>query len=362
MQTAELLRQGTQQIEYLWNVGPAEPPSLLNDFLSIPCLFKLFWLQPIKCGFLSTVVLCVLGNFRHLFQIQDTANLIVRFGQVDIEAIPSCDLSTGINQLYFHMKGPLSYVGGKNRIANQIIELFPEHTTYVEVFAGGAQVLFHKEPSRVEILNDLDGEIVNFFRVCQAHHEELLRYLRFALVGRKIFAQLKSIDPASLTDVQRAARQFYLLKNSFAGMVRNPSYHYNVIQPPSFNVTKLPELIEAAHRRLARVQIESLPYQEMLRRYDRPTTLFYLDPPYYGRKLYRVNFSDADFEELERRLRNLRGKFVLSLNDLPEVRKLFSKFRFREIELHYTAQREAGKRYRELLITNFPAGPARANP
>lgn len=304
---------------------------------------------------------CLRGNFRHLFKTPCPVNLIERFDPVDIGAIPSCALSTGINELYFHMKGPLSYVGGKNRIANKIIELFPEHKTYVEVFAGGAQVLFHKEPSRVEILNDLDGEIVNFFRVCQSHHEELLRCLRFILVGRKIFSQLKSTDPVRLTDVQRAARQFYLLKNSFAGMVRNPSYHYNVIQPPSFNVTKLPELIEATHKRLARVQIECLPYQEILRRYNRPTTLFYLDPPYYGLKLYRFNLSDSDFEELERHLRNLRGKFVLSLNDVPQVRKLFSKFQFREIELHYTAQREAGKRYRELLITNFPVASKRAS-
>jgi site-specific DNA-adenine methylase len=65
------------------------------------------------------------------------------------------------------MVGPLSYIGGKNRLSKQIIEIFPEHKTYVEAFAGGAQVLFHKEASKVEVLNDLDEEIVNFFRVCQ---------------------------------------------------------------------------------------------------------------------------------------------------------------------------------------------------
>jgi DNA adenine methylase len=305
---------------------------------------------------------CAMDNFRHLYGISSPANLRERFEPVDIEAIPPGALSREFAKIHLHMKGPLSYIGGKNRIATQIIQTFPRHKTYVEAFAGGAQVLFHKTPSPVEVMNDLDGEVVNFFRVCQSHHEELLRYLRFILVGRKVFARLKSTDPAGLTDVQRAARYFYLLKNSFAAMVRNPSYHYNVIQPPSFNIAKVPELIEAAHKRLARVQIESLPYQEILRRYDRPTTLFYLDPPYFGRKLYRFNFSDADFTELERRLRNLRGKFVLSLNDLPEIRKLFSRFRFHEVELHYTAQREAGKRYRELLITNFPAGSGRTGP
>src|SRR5438876_5219340 len=103
------------------------------------------------------------------------------------------------------MAGPLSYIGGKNRLARQVIEIFPKHTTYVEAFAGGAQVFFHKEPSKVEVLNDLDGEIVNFFRVCQAHHDELIRYFRFVLVSRKWFDLLRATDSGTLTDIQRAA-------------------------------------------------------------------------------------------------------------------------------------------------------------
>ncbi|MCI0721096.1 MAG: DNA adenine methylase [Acidobacteria bacterium] len=251
------------------------------------------------------------------------------------------------------MTGPLAYIGGKQRLAKQIIETFPEHTTYAEAFAGGAQVFFHKEPSPVEVLNDLDGEVANFFRVCQSHHAELLRYLRFCLVSRKWFALFKSQNPESLTDVQRAARFFYLQKNAFAGLVRSPTYHYHVVRPPSFNVGRLPELFEKAHQRLQRVQIECLPYEEILKRYDRPRTLFYLDPPYWNRKLYKFNFTESDFENLEVNLRKIHGKFVLSLNDLPEVRQLFRRFVMRGVKLPYTAQKKAGKRYNELLIMNF---------
>lgn len=326
-----------------------------NTPLPLLLILRILWFPAANSGS------CVWSNFQHLFKIQGPANLIQRFDPVDIEATLICFVSQKIPETNCYMKGPLSYIGGKSRIADQIIEIFPEHTTYVEAFAGGAQVLFHKEPSRVEVLNDLDGEVVNFFRVCQSHHEELVRCLRFILVSRKAFAQLKSTNPEGLTDIQRAARYFYLLKNSFAALVRNPNYHFSVTQPPSFNITKIPELIEVAHKRLARVQIESLPYQDVLQRYDRPTTLFYLDPPYFRRKLYRFNLSDSDFEAMEHRLRNLRGRFVLSLNDVPEVRKLFSRFRFREIALHYTSQRNAGKRYPELLITNFPPGRRRPN-
>jgi DNA adenine methylase len=84
------------------------------------------------------------------------------------------------------MVGPLPYIGGKRTLAKQIIALFPEHTTYVEAFAGGAQVFFAKEPSKVEVLNDLDGEIVNFFRVVREHYEELIRYFRFHAGGPQV--------------------------------------------------------------------------------------------------------------------------------------------------------------------------------
>ena len=251
------------------------------------------------------------------------------------------------------MIGPLPYIGGKRVIAKQLIALFPEHTTYVEAFAGGAQVLFRKEPSEVEVLNDLDGEIVNFYRVCQQHYEELIRYFRFMVMSRAWHGLLKSTDPKTLTDVQRAARYMYLLKNSYAGLVRDLNYSGSVTQLPSFNLERLPESIEQVHKRLVRVQIESLPYEEILKRYDRPATLFYLDPPYYGRKLYNYNLEPEDFAKLAARLELLQGKFVLSLNDMPQVRALFSDFSIRDIDLHYTAQRVAGRRYKELIITNY---------
>lgn len=251
------------------------------------------------------------------------------------------------------MRGPLAYIGGKRAIAKKIIEIFPEHTTYVEAFAGGAQVFFRKERSEVEVLNDLDGEIVNFYRVCQQHYEELIRYFRFVVIGREWHELLKATDPKSLTDIQRAARFLYLLKNCFAGLVRNLNYKCSVTQAPSFNLERLPETIEDAHKRLQRVQIESLPYEDILKRFDRPTTLFYLDPPYYGRKLYNYNLEPDDFRKMAELLAKLQGKFVLSLNDVPEVRAIFKQFHIKGIELAYTSQKVAGRRYREVLITNF---------
>ena len=252
------------------------------------------------------------------------------------------------------MVGPISYIGGKNRLATKIISMLPEHTTYVEPFAGGAQVLFHKMPSNVEVLNDLDFDIVNFFRVCQWHYEEFVRYLRFCLVSRKLHEMHLATNPATLTDIQRAGRFFYLQKNSFGGLILKQKFHYGVTQPSNYNPARIPEIIERTHKRLERVQIESLPYEKILEKYDRPTTCFYLDPPYWERILYKFNFSESDFRGLEERLRAIEGKFILSLDDRPEVRELFKNFRYEQVELAYTAKRNVkGNRTKELLILNF---------
>jgi DNA adenine methylase len=251
------------------------------------------------------------------------------------------------------MIGPLPWVGGKNRLATKIIALLPEHTTYVEPFAGGAQVLFHKPPSNVEVLNDLDFDIVNFFRVCQWHYEELIRYLRYCLVSRKLHELHVKSDPSTLTDIQRAGRFFYLQKNSFGGLVVKQKFHYGVTQPSNYNPERLPKIIEQAHKRLQRVQIECLPYEQVIERYDRPTTVFYLDPPYWGPKLYRHNFGESDFQLLAERLARIKGRFILSLNDRTEVRRTFQGYRIERAEIAYTAQAKPGKRYGELLIMNF---------
>jgi DNA adenine methylase len=251
------------------------------------------------------------------------------------------------------MIGPLAYIGGKNRLATKIISMLPEHLTYVEPFAGGAQVLFHKQPSNVEVLNDLDFDIVNFFRVCQWHYDELVRYLRYCLISRRLHELHLATDPATLTDIQRAARFFYLQKNSFGGLIVKQKFHYGVTQPSNYNPERIPEIIERTHNRLQRVQIESLPYEQVLEKYDRATTVFYLDPPYWERKWYKFNFTEADFQRMEQRLRSLQGKFILSLDDRPEVRSLFHQFRLEAVELRYTAKRDTAVCHKELFISNF---------
>lgn len=251
------------------------------------------------------------------------------------------------------MRGPLSYVGGKNRLARLIIDRIPQHTTYVEPFAGGAQVFFQKTPSSVEVLNDLDGELVNFYRVCQHHYEELQRYLRFILRSREEYDRLQRTPPDTLTDILRAARYFYLQKTSFGGRITRQSMSRHVSKPPGFPSVNISQIIEDTHERLLKVQIERLPYQQVIDKYDTPETFFYIDPPYYGIECYRYNLGNEEFGRMAELLESIKGKFILSLNDVPDVRAIFSRFRVEAVELPYSIQRHPGRRYSELLISNF---------
>ena len=259
------------------------------------------------------------------------------------------------------MIGPLPYIGGKRRIAPLIVKLLPPHVTYVEPFAGGAQVFFHKPRSPVEVLNDLDGELVNYLRVVQQHSPELVRWLRHMVSSRALHALFSRQDPTQLTDVQRAARFVYLQKNSFGGRVTRRTFNVAVTKPPNYAPSRLPHIIDAAARRLEHTQIECSSYEVVLDRFDRPTTVFYLDPPYIGRSLYRRNFSDADFSVLADRLRRVKGRFLLSINDHPLSRQLFAAFPCRTIDFVYTATRKV-PRVSELLIANydFPVDPVRS--
>lgn len=255
------------------------------------------------------------------------------------------------------MRGPIPYMGGKSRLAERLIRLFPPHTTYVEPFAGGAQVFFHKGPSKVEVLNDLDGELVNFLRVCQLHDTELLRWLAYAVASRRLYGLYQKQAPELLTDVQRAARFLYLQRVSWGGKVTGQNYGYKPSGGGRFAPSCIRPLIEQTAKRLERAQLENWPYEKVLERYDRPDTLFYCDPPYVDRPFYRFNFKNEDFHVLADRLARIKGKFLLSINDHPLAQEAFNHFHVRRIAVRYTS---GGIRHgHELVCANFPL-PARS--
>ena len=181
------------------------------------------------------------------------------------------------------VRPPLAgWLGGKSRLAKQIIEGIPDHTCYCEVFAGAAWVLFRKPESKVEVINDFSRDVANLYRVLQHHLDEFVRQFRWQLVSRDEWERLNSVPPETLTDIQRAAQFYYLQKMSFGGKVEGRSFGVATTSAPRLNLTRIEEELSAAHVRLSRVVVENLGYADCIRRYDRAHTFFYVDPPYYN--------------------------------------------------------------------------------
>ena len=195
------------------------------------------------------------------------------------------------------INSPLQYIGGKSRLAKTIIARIPAHDTYCEVFAGACWVFFQKEPSKYEIINDLDSELVAFYRVLQNHLEEFLRQFRWLISSREWFEDYKrQSDAGGLTDIQRAARFYYVQRHAFAGRPRNPSFGSNPLNHPRINLLRMEEELSAVHLRLCRVTVENLPWEVLIERFDRPTTVLYLDPPYWNRRDYKHNPSSSNVD------------------------------------------------------------------
>ena len=156
------------------------------------------------------------------------------------------------------MKSVISYLGGKSRLAKQIINVMPKHETYVEPFCGAAWVFFAKPPSNGEILNDANGELVNFWRVIQNHRDEMIDSLQYAVHSRMIFDIIKKQDPTTLTDIQRAVRFYSLQCMCFGGKTAGQSHGVSKGRIPRLSRVRAERDIETAHERIANAHIENL--------------------------------------------------------------------------------------------------------
>lgn len=182
-------------------------------------------------------------------------------------------------------------------------------------------------------------------------------------MSRDEFARLHRVDASTLTDIQRAARFYYLIRSGFSSKVGSTTFGISTAGGPHLNLLRIEEDLSAAHLRLARVYIENRPFGDVLDRYDRPQTFFYLDPPYYGSEndYGKGLFKRSDFAVLAERAAALKGKFILSINDTPEIRKVFGSFTVRPVSTRYSlgnADRRTDNA-RELLVMNFTPADAR---
>lgn len=253
------------------------------------------------------------------------------------------------------------YIGGKRNLASRLVPLLDrvDHDGYAEPFVGmGGIFLRRRSRPRVEIINDVSGDVATFFRVLQRHYAYFLDMLRFRVASRAEFERLRAQPPETLTDLERAVRFLYLQRLAFGGKVEGRNFGVSSGQSARFNVTRLEPMLADIHERLAGVVIEQLGYADFIRRYDRSGMLFYLDPPYWGCETdYGADvFGRDDFAALADQLAGIKGRFVLSINDTAGAREVFARFDQVVLPVTYTVGAGEAKKVSELVIANFDTG------
>ena len=254
------------------------------------------------------------------------------------------------------MNSFMSWIGGKKALRDEILARFPlEYKRYIEVFGGGGWVLFHKPAGRdFEVYNDFNPNLANLYRCVRDHPKELIAELTYVLKSRIDFDFVRKTlhTKTEIPDIKRAAYFYQLIRQSYASGLDSFG-----AQPHSM-WNNFP-LINQACSRLQKVVIENKDFEKLIKQYDRPESFFYCDPPYYETEDYYedVGFTTKDHERLAKALCSMQGKFLLSYNDCPEIRDLYSRpgiiiegtSRLSNIAQRY----EAGKQYAELIISNY---------
>ena len=251
------------------------------------------------------------------------------------------------------MNSFIGWIGGKRQLRNEILSHFPAAGVgrYIEVFGGAGWVLFAKEqvPGQMEVYNDLDGDLVNLFRCVKYHCEALQAELDCLPHSRELFLDyLAQKQVRGLTDLQRAARFLYLVKHSFGSDVR--TFATNI--KSTYNIKNT---LSEIQKRLKNVIIEQRDFEALLKTYDRPDALFYLDPPYVGtERHYAVQFGEADHKRLASVLKGIKGRFILSYGDVTLVRELYDWCNiYSTSRTNNLAGTPKNKTFSEVIIKNF---------
>lgn len=255
-------------------------------------------------------------------------------------------------------------MGGKSKLAEDIVAIMPKHKAYIEVFGGGLWVLFNKPVTRPEIINDINSELINFWRVVQNKYEEFREKCKYLIPSRELFVEYKAQDISHLSEIDRAVRFFYINRTCFGGDMNNPRFgSSNSRRSNLCTITDdFEKFMHPIHKRLKDVYIENLDWEDLIKKYDvrenikeNQSVLFYLDPPYVETYGYEHGFTNEDHEKLANLLRNVNGNFILTINNHKLVYELYDGFNFINKKVNYTLAKEnygMGER-KELIITNY---------
>ncbi len=255
------------------------------------------------------------------------------------------------------LRAPFAWIGGKSKLADDIVAMMPEHRLYVEVFGGALNVLYRKPvPSttkQAEVVNDINGELVNLHRAIRTNPSSLSWYLNKMLISREIFYDIYQGKMKPLNNIERAAFYYYLISQSFGAKGTTFAMNAKSRRPK--------DIYRGFHKwseRLKFVTVENMSFEKLIATYDKPDAFFYCDPPYVSTESYYQNtggFGEKEHRKLAEVLHNIDGKFLLSYNDCELVRELYGDMNIRSTkEIEYTL-RGAGskKKVREVFVSNY---------
>ena len=254
----------------------------------------------------------------------------------------------------------INWVGGKRLLRKTIAPLIPKDIkSYIEPFGGGGWVLFYKDRwADLEIYNDLDGRLVNLFRIVKYHPNAFKEEYKYLLGSRDMFFQF--LNGTFITDIQKAVQFYFIITRSFGGKGSS----FGTVKKSSGGASKsqknVLDKIDAIHERLDKVMIENRDFETLIKQYDFEDAFFYCDPPYSQGCGYDVTSTkDFDHERLREVLDNIKGRFLLSYDDSPKIRELYKGFEMIEVErlngINNRSDVENRKKiFRELLIANYP--------
>jgi DNA adenine methylase len=257
------------------------------------------------------------------------------------------------------MKTPITYYGGKQKLCKTILSLIPEHTLYCEPFIGGAAVFFAKDPSKVEVINDTNQELINFYRVVQNDFTSLEKEVRISLHSRRLHRDAEVIynNPHMFSEVKRAWAVWVLAAQSFSSIL-DGSWGYDIQKgTTSLKIrNKRESFTEEFAIRLQNVQIECTDALRIINSRDSADSFFYCDPPYFNSDCGHYDgYSQEDFKNLLEMLSGIQGKFLLSSYPSP----ILQEFRTREnwstktFESKVSVNKGTGKSKTEVLTCNY---------
>lgn len=264
------------------------------------------------------------------------------------------------------MRKPIGHLGGKDKSVHHFLKLIPYHNKYIEVFGGGASLLFAKKRSYKEVYNDVDNLLVNFFIVLRDKHQAFFKFLNRTPISTEIFKEycghwkegllvlpdkLKKLEP-----IERAAIYFFIKRNSYG----NKMCIFDGVNRTSSNYRISARDVVSFSRRLKDVIIESRGYENVIEKYDSPDSFFYCDPPYYndyGGKWYGTKWTGKEHLRLRDMLKNIKGKVMLSYGSHAFIRDLYKSFDIKEIKTCYSITHvkddDSNKIVTDLIIKNY---------